>query len=342
MTPTATEVLRGSPQNLSDLGFHARVYAYAGIKVFPLWGIIDGPDGLQCSCYDGRECGSPGKHPRLKPAHRKGDALYGKCFGKCGKEGHGLYDATTDLDTIARWDAAGLWGGIGKPAHGSGVAVLDVDPKNGGDESFEKLHTFVLDRTGADLMDTLIQNTGRHKGRRGMHLEFAAPEGGVSSKARTPFGADMPGLDTRGIGGYTVVWPTLHISGVEYEYLDWTREPAPWPAIMTALMNPPKVAPPKVAPLRERGTSPRYAESALDKELEIVRSAKEGTRNDTLNAAAFNLGQLVGAGQLSEHVVRDELLSAAVSAGLPSSDIKTIESGLRSGMASPRQAGRAA
>lgn len=328
---------------ISNLGHHAQVYAHAEIKIFPLWGIVDGPNGLRCACRDAYECTSPGKHPLLRPAHDKNWILAnGKCYGKCGQEGHGLYDATSDLDTITRWWTENPGANIGQPAHGNGYRILDVDPKSGGDESFEKLHTYVLDRTGFDLMDTLIQNTGAFQpGRRGMHLLYSGTGDGIPSKTK-PFGADMPGLDTRGVGGYIVTWPSLHISGVKYEYLDWLHEPAPWPTILTDLLNPPKVAA-KVQPIRQRGTTAGYAEAALDKELAIVRAAEVGTRNDTLNVAAFNLGQLVGGGQLSESTVQDELLSAATSIGLGTIEaLKTINSGITSGMGAPRHAGRAA
>ena len=68
-----------------------------------------------------------------------------------------------------------------------------------------------------------------------------------------------------------------------------------------------------------------------------------GGRNDALNVAAFNLGQLVGGHVLSETTVQDELLAAATSIGLGTIEsLKTINSGLLSGMASPRQGGRAA
>ena len=328
---------------ISDLGYHARVYALAGIKVFPLWGIVEGTDGLRCSCRAAYECTSPGKHPRFAPAHNQEDIRRnGKCYGKCGKVGHGLYDATDNVDIITRWWNEDPRCGIGQPAQGNGYGIVDVDPKSGGDESFERLHTVVLERSGVDLMDTLIQNTGKHNGRRGMHLLYAAPEGGVPSKGKV-FGGDMPGLDTRGVGGYTVTWPTLHISGVEYEYLDWLVEPAPWPSILTALMNPPKTVIP-IRQHRERTSNPTgYAEAALTKELDILRATKVGGRNDALNVAAFNLGQLVGGRVLSETTVQDELLAAATSIGLGTIEsLKTINSGLLSGMASPRQGGRAA
>ena len=84
-----------------------------------------------------------------------------------------------------------------------------------------------------------------------------------------------------------------------------------------------------------------YAAAALDRELDAVRTAPEGTRNDTLNKAAFNLGQLVAGGELDEATVVTVLTDAARSAGLTEKEIgKTINSGLSKGRLNPRTAPR--
>jgi hypothetical protein len=57
-----------------------------------------------------------------------------------------------------------------------------------------------------------------------------------------------------------------------------------------------------------------------------------GTRNDTLNRAAFALGRLVGAGMLDAWAVRRELEEAARYAGLGRTETRrTIRSGLTAG-----------
>jgi hypothetical protein len=87
--------------------------------------------------------------------------------------------------------------------------------------------------------------------------------------------------------------------------------------------------------------SHRYALAAFEDEVARVRSAAVGCRNDRLNAAAFALGQLLGAGLLDGGVVIDRLLSAALSAGLSDSEARaTIKSGLKAGIARPREAPR--
>jgi P4 family phage/plasmid primase-like protien len=86
-----------------------------------------------------------------------------------------------------------------------------------------------------------------------------------------------------------------------------------------------------------------YARSALERECAAVTSARPNTRNHTLNKAAFNLGQLIAGGLLSESEVHDRLYSAAVACGLVKDDghaqvEKTIASGLGAGMGKPRGA----
>jgi predicted P-loop ATPase len=86
------------------------------------------------------------------------------------------------------------------------------------------------------------------------------------------------------------------------------------------------------------GARLRYAAAAFDGEVAAVQSAREGTRNQTLNNAALKLGSLVAAGLLTKALVRSALTSAALAAGLRLPEITaTINSGLAAGMARPRQ-----
>jgi putative DNA primase/helicase len=89
-----------------------------------------------------------------------------------------------------------------------------------------------------------------------------------------------------------------------------------------------------------------YAAVALERECAAVISAQPGSRNASLNRAAFNLGQLVAGGLLNESEVYDRLYSAAVACGLVKDDgraavEKTIASGLGAGMEKPRGATKA-
>ncbi|MGO9598367.1 MAG: bifunctional DNA primase/polymerase [Isosphaeraceae bacterium] len=82
-----------------------------------------------------------------------------------------------------------------------------------------------------------------------------------------------------------------------------------------------------------------YATAALDDECQAVALAQDGEQNDTLNKAAFALGQLVGAGALDRSVAERRLLEAA--AGYVQKDGEaqaraTIRSGLDAGQNEPR------
>jgi hypothetical protein len=85
------------------------------------------------------------------------------------------------------------------------------------------------------------------------------------------------------------------------------------------------------------GPSDGYAAAALRGEAERVRSAPVGRRNHTLNAAAYNLGQLVAADAPSKSAVVQSLTAAAQTAGLKAAEIAaTIDSGLTAGAKNPR------
>lgn len=86
------------------------------------------------------------------------------------------------------------------------------------------------------------------------------------------------------------------------------------------------------------GVTNRYAAAALRNESANVRAAVEGTRNNALFRAAFNLGQLVGAGFIGRGDVEAELADAALSVGLGEREtVRTIRSGIDTGIDKPRR-----
>jgi hypothetical protein len=116
----------------------------------------------------------------------------------------------------------------------------------------------------------------------------------------------------------------------------WADDRAPWdlplepaPAWLIDLLDPP--APPRSAwqpPKRARGSA--YALAALEGALERAASARDGQRNDQLNASAHSLFGLVAAGDLDRDVVARGLDRAAVHAGLSGREIgATIRSAAR-------------
>lgn len=91
---------------------------------------------------------------------------------------------------------------------------------------------------------------------------------------------------------------------------------------------------------REPKSDPRrYIETAIDRECgKLARlSADSHCRNETLNKAAFNLGQLVGGGAIDRGTVEESLRHAAKGCGLPDGETETtIRSGINAGMKKPR------
>lgn len=164
----------------------ARCYARLGLPVFPVHWVEDG----RCSCGTAC-CSNPGKHP----------------FGKVVPRGH--LDATTDLAEIEEcWSALPL-ANIGiRTGEVSGLVVLDVDPRNGGDASLERLQGGI-----GKLPPTLTVKTGGG----GYHLYFRYPLSGGKIAAKLD---GYPGIDVKADGGYVLAPPSSHISGRRYE---WAR-----------------------------------------------------------------------------------------------------------------------
>lgn len=86
----------------------------------------------------------------------------------------------------------------------SGIVVLDVDPKHGGDKSLD-----ALEARHGPLPTTVEAVTGGG----GRHLYFAHPGFEVRNRAGL-----ARGLDLRGDGGVIVVPPSVHPSGRPYRW----------------------------------------------------------------------------------------------------------------------------
>ncbi len=177
---------RAAPSASSTLLPAALDCAARGWPVFPVHWIRDAPAGSQlgfvCSCLDPL-CPSPGKHP-ITPS--------------------GVLDATRDEAAIRAW-----WGQYPKANYGvqcgaeSGLVVLDIDPRNGGDVELSDL-------TGKHgrLPDTPQVLTGGG----GEHYYFKHP--GTRVKG-VPLAS---GLDLKADGGYVVGPGSRHASGKTYEW----------------------------------------------------------------------------------------------------------------------------
>ena len=90
----------------------------------------------------------------------------------------------------------------------SGVVVIDIDPRHGGDIQWKRL-------TINKNIDTATCATGGG----GMHYYFEIPEGVTINNAVL---SSHPGIDIRGNGGQAVIPPSVHESGTRYA---WTKPP---------------------------------------------------------------------------------------------------------------------
>ena len=158
-------------------------------------------------------------------------------------------------------------------------------------------------------------------------------------RIRTSAGRLSAGLDVRGRGGYVVAPPSLHASGHRYRW-SARRSPAPLPCWLAQLLT--AAAPPArrivLSDLASGERRRRYLAAAVRSELANVAAARPGTRNDTLNRAAFRLGLLGGAGQTTVDRPTAPLMAAALAAGLTEAEsLATINSGTGAGQRHPRR-----
>ena len=156
----------------------ALTYAMRGWHVFPVWEMRDG----NCACPQRQNCPHPGKHPRLGKA----------------------YEPSKDADVITSWWKKWPKANIGIMTGPSGLVVVDVDPRNLGDESFHEMEA----RFGE-----LPRGPVAHTGGGGWHYFLKAPE---HVDVRTT--ALGPGLELKARTGYVVAAPSIHLSGKTYAW----------------------------------------------------------------------------------------------------------------------------
>lgn len=156
----------------------ALAYATRGWHLAPIHPVIEG----RCACKSGEKCGSPGKHPTL---------------------GRG-YKPTADAPEIVK-----LWGqfpgaNIGIFPGPSDLVILDIDPRNGGEESLADI------KSKHPFPDTPMVHTGGG----GWHFYFRRPSGVLELRS----GVLAPGVEVKADTGYVVAPPSMHYSGKEYAW----------------------------------------------------------------------------------------------------------------------------
>lgn len=228
-----------------------------------------------------------------------------------------------DADQIRRWwkQWPQAWPGIvtGKV---SGITVVDADSDQGADA----LGEFLPD----GLAGIPIVKTPK-----GYHFYFKYVPG-IKNAVRL-----LPDTDLRNDGGYVIAPPS---KGGAYAWLQ-AAEAGPMPEGLADILKRPKEKPAE-RPKENQGnrqttgeSGGAYALAALDDESAKVRTAAKGSRNATLNRAAFAIGQLIAGGQIGRGIAENTLLDAAISAGLDRKEATaTINSGFNAGYAEPRTA----
>ena len=233
--------------------------------------------------------------------------------------GRGYWDATTDQAKIRTWWTVTPNANIGLSLIHSGLVAVDAD-------TYRPECQWASFIAGRDLPETLVQRSASG----GTHYIFTAPKT-----------ADFPAHLCKFVDikhkGYIVVEPSVY-EGMAYTF-QTDDEPAPAPDWLLSAKSPaperpsaPITSGPRVADDRTRA----YVETAIAQELDAVRNAPDGTRNNTLNAAAFNIGQIVGAGLADHDAMVSALTEAASEWPNPAKTAGTIASGMAAGMATPR------
>lgn len=173
-------------------------YAEHGWHIIPCYGIVDN----KCTCKSPhKEPKDVGKHPIIREWNSK---------------------ATSDVSTIRSWWNDHPEANIGVYCKASGFFVIDIDPRTGGFDSFDRFEELV----GGNLPPTVEAITGMYninsKILRGRHLFYkcSSSESFVANMTRS----SLKGIDIKH-NGYVLVSPSRHFSGVSYE---WAEGKAPW------------------------------------------------------------------------------------------------------------------
>jgi bifunctional DNA primase/polymerase-like protein len=253
--------------------------------------------------------------------------------------------ATTDPGRIRAWWARMPYN-VGIACGQSGLVVIDLDVAHDAHEGHEGREGLDGPASGADALQRLCRAHGQRypagtytvdTPSGGSHLYFTAPEIPVRNSA----GRLGPLIDVRADGGY-VIGDGSRIGGRAYAARgDFLPLALPLPAWIAWLLNEEPTMPelPRPLPALDLAQGRAYALAAFREETRRVAQAPVGTRNDTLNRAAFSLGQLVEAGLIPPLPVMTGLADAAARAGLPADEAsRTIRSGLSAGARKPRPA----
>lgn len=226
---------------------------------------------------------------------------------------HGFYAATLDPGRITAMCTAHPRGLLAiRTGTIADLAVLDIDPRNGG-----SIDSGLMPRTRCVAT-----------GGGGWHLYYR--HGGGSLAAAL---ADRPGVDIKADGGYIVAPPSVHpITRQPYRTVD-DHPVIEMPPALTAACRPRPArtvtAPTSPTPLR-RGGGISSPHALLDAHLNAVRNAPKGRRRTTLYGAARGIARMVAAGAISHADAIAALTTAGTHAEQTPRQVReAIEGGFR-------------
>lgn len=234
---------------------------------------------------------------------------------------HGFYAATTNLDRVHEMLARVPRGLLAiRTGTTSGLFVVDIDPRNGGQLDPATMTPTRAIKTGSD----------------GWHLYYQHP-GGVLPSQPLP-GVD--GVDIKADGGYVVAPPSTHPeTGRPYrvavdlevqeipralrDAVTGTRSAAARATVDSPLRQPTAAGLPR--PFGAGGIS--HPDKLLVAHLGAVARARKGSRRKTLYGAARGLARMVVAGALTHSEAVDALTDAGRAAEQTDRDIRTAVAG---------------
>lgn len=280
------------------------------------------------------------------------ERIYGAKSPYTGKGG--LKNATTDERQIVDWWRKWPKALIGLPMGGQmGLFALDFDPRHdeetGEEFTLEKLKAALEEQMGCPLPVSLASRTQSG----GVHVFFRQPDGeAIRNRGCLPVHVDV-----RGEGGYVIAPPSVMENGAKYRWIEGRRDtdPVDAPVVLIDILRQPKrrASAPNAGADQAPPASPspvvvddalveglrKYGLTALDGELRKIGDAPHGRRNITINERSFVIGQLVGAGALTEATARAairEIVDRMPNNEDPAGAYQTIDNGLSAGMANPR------
>ncbi|WP_192772338.1 bifunctional DNA primase/polymerase [Plantactinospora soyae] len=197
---------------------------------------------------------------------------------------HGFYAATTDPEQVAAIVTAVPGGQLAlRTGTASGVVVVDVDPRHGGDDTMTTL-------IGAGLLPPTAHVV---TGSGGRHLYYRHPGRPVVSRPMP----GRPGIDIKADGGYVVLPPSVHpATGRPYRWMPGRPMEEMPPALVAACEPAPAAPTAPVGPINTHATGGiSHPDRLLAAHLDAVTSAPEGARRTTLYGAARGVARMVAA-----------------------------------------------